>query len=68
VCPATPAASLAKLLEASTTSGDIAKKTDKKVVSRHKRKTRMNKKGHEMRKKSKKDIKLNSKAKLGYIQ
>jgi hypothetical protein len=54
MCAATPATSLAKFLVLSTTSENIAKKTDKKEVSRHERKTRMNKNGREMKKKGKK--------------
>jgi hypothetical protein len=68
MCAATPAASLAKFLVVSTTSGNIAKKTDEKEVSRHERKTRTNKNGREIKKRKKQDTKLDSNTKLGYIQ
>jgi nitrate reductase cytochrome c-type subunit len=61
-------AALGAIVVLSTTSGNIAKKTDKKEVSRHERKTRMNKNGREMKKREKKDTKLDSNTKLGYIQ
>jgi hypothetical protein len=41
---------------------EYRQRIDKKGVSRHKRKTRMNKNGHEMRKKSKKGYKAEFKS------
>jgi len=41
---------------------EYSPKTDKKEVSRHKRKTMMNNNGHEMRKKSKKGYKADFKS------
>jgi hypothetical protein len=67
-CPAAPATSTAKLREVSTTSQNIQPKIYMKGVLRHKRYTAVNKNGHELSTKSKKDTKMNSKAKLGYIQ